>query len=234
MKRSGFLASSASLVAIGASSAGAAPVVPGGTHLVERHADFDQVAFDHLVGKPAAIRQLWEAVAFKPAMLNNIKNALNGLQFGFGLTPVAMVLAGHGPSAAYGYSDYVWQKYRIGEFFKIDDAAGEPLTSNIYLTSTSAWKTSDDADDPAGMYQDTSIQTLQRRGLVVLTCHTAVEEQSKALVKNGLAPAGMSPTDVASDILTHLIPGATVVPAMVAAIAVLQARHHYTYVTLTF
>ena len=90
MKRSGFLASSASLVAIGATSAGATSPVPGGTHLVERHADFDQAAFDRLVGKPAAIRQLWEAVAFKPAMLNNIKNALNGLQFGFGLTPIAM------------------------------------------------------------------------------------------------------------------------------------------------
>jgi hypothetical protein len=234
MKRSGFLASSASLVAIGATSAGATSPVPGGTHLVERAADFDQAAFDRLVGKRAAIRQLWETVAFKPAILNNIKNAFNGLQFGFGLTPIAMVLAGHGPSAAYGYSDYVWQKYRIGEFFKIDDTAGQPLTSNVYLPSTSAWNPSDDPNDLAGTYQDTSIQTLQRRGLVVLTCHTAVEEQSKALVKNGLAPAGMSPADVASDILTHLVPGAAVVPAMVAAIAVLQARYHYTYVTLTF
>ncbi len=31
---------------------------------------------------------------------------------------------------------------------------------------------------------------LQHRGLVVLTCHTAVEEQARALVKGGYAPAG--------------------------------------------
>jgi intracellular sulfur oxidation DsrE/DsrF family protein len=234
MKRSGFLASSASLVALSTAPAAAAQAVPGGTHYVERYADFDEAAFDRLVGGPAAIRQLWEAVAFKPAMLNNMKNALNGLQFGFKLSPVGMVLAGHGPSAAYGYSDYVWQKYRIGEFFKIVDAAGQPVTSNIYFPSTSTWRPADDPDDGTGMYQDTSLQTLQQRGVVVLTCHTAVEEQSKALVKGGFAPANTAASDVADDILTHLIPGASVVPAMVAAVAVLQARHHYTYVTLTF
>ena len=80
------------------------------------------------------------------------------------------------------------------------------------------------------MYQDVSIETLQRRGLIVLTCHTAVEEQARALVNKGFAP-GMTPSDVADDILTHLIPGAVVVPSMVATIAVLQARYHYTYIS---
>ena len=49
-----------------------------------------------------------------------------------------------------------------------------------------------------------------------------------------LTPAGMSPQDVATDILTHLIPGAVVVPSMVASIAVLQSKYRYTYATLTF
>jgi len=43
----------------------------------------------------------------------------------------------------------------------------------------------------------------------------------------------MDATDVASDILTHLIPGTHVVPAMVAAVATLQQRYHYSYITLT-
>ncbi|HEY5258306.1 MAG TPA: hypothetical protein VIJ12_07980, partial [Candidatus Baltobacteraceae bacterium] len=219
--------------ALGAAPAAAA-TAPGGTQLVERRADFDQAAFARLVGGPAAIRQVWEAVAFKPAMLNNIKNALNGLQFGFGLSPVAMVLAGHGPSAAYGYSDYVWQKYRIADFFNIRDASGRAPTSNIYYPATTTWNTADSPDDPSGRYQDASLVALQRRGVVVLTCHTAVEEQSRALIKGGFAPAGATPQDVSADILTHLIPGASVVPAMVAAVAVLQAKYHYTYVALTF
>jgi len=68
---------------------------------------------------------------------------------------------------------------------------------------------------------------------VFLTCHTAVEEQARAIVKGGFAPSGMDATDVASDILTHLIPGTHVVPAMVAAVATLQQRYHYSYITLT-
>ncbi len=72
---------------------------------------------------------------------------------------------------------------------------------------------------------------LQRRGLIVLTCHTAVEEQARALVRDGYAPSAMTAQDVANDILTHLIAGAVVVPSMVATIAVLQSTYRYTYLT---
>ena len=98
--------------------------VPGGLHAVERHSDFDAAAFATAVGRPATIRQVIEAVGFHPAVLGNVKNALNGLQFGFGYAPesIAIALAGHGPSSAYAYSDEMWAKYRLGEFLHIADA----------------------------------------------------------------------------------------------------------------
>ena len=68
----------------------------------------------------------------------------------------------------------------------------------------------------------------------MLTCHTAVEEQSRAIVKRGFAPAGMDGSQVAADILTHLIPGTIVVPSMVATVAVLQKRFGYAYTALAF
>jgi hypothetical protein len=236
MNRSTFLAASAS----GIAAAGAAPAlaqsVPGGTHFVERRADFDFKAFDAAVGRPAQVRQAWEAVAFRPGVWNNVKNAMNGLQFGFGYAAdaIAMAWCGHGPSAAYGYSDYVWKKYQIGTFFGLKNDAGSAIVSNVFLARKNAAAPQADPDDPAGLYQDTSIEALQSRGLVMLACHTAVEEQARGIVKKGLAPAGASASDVADDILTHLIPGAIVVPSMVAAIAVLQQNYHYTYITLTF
>ena len=141
-----------------------------------------------------------------------------------------MALAAHGPSSAYTYSDYVWTKYRIGDFFKLTDANGAPLTSNVFLASHSSLNWQADPDDESGMYQDTSIAMLQQRGLIVMTCHTAVEEQSRLLVKKGYAPSGAA-SEVAADILTHLIPGSIVVPAMVATIAVLQATYRYTFIT---
>lgn len=235
MKRTHFLVASASLAAVAGGTAAAANV-PGGTDLVEKKANFNEAAFKATLGRPAQIRQLFEQVKFDPTLLGNIKNAMNGLAFGFGYprTQIAMALAGHGPSAVYGYSDYVWEKYKIGEFFKIKDAKGDAITSNVWLKPKSALDWSASPDDEKGAYQDTSLETLQKRGLTIMTCHTAVEEQSRKLVAAGNAPAGMTGSDVAADILTHLIPGAVVVPSMVATVAVLQQNYHYTYAALTF
>lgn len=231
MNRTAFLTASAALAAT--ADAVAQGSVPGGTHFVERKADFDADAFAKIVGRDAQIRQLYEAVTFKPALLNNVKNSFNGLQFGFGYPAdaIAIALAGHGASASYAYTDYVWDKYKIGQLFDLKDAAGAPITSNSYFKRHAQIDKGADPDDDKGMYQDTSIEMLQERGLIVLTCHTAVEEQARNIVKKGLAPAGMTPSQVADDILTHLISGAVVVPSMVATIAVLQATYRYTYIT---
>ena len=231
MNRRGFLAR-ATVAAATPALAGAQPV-PGGIHPVERRGDFDARGFSAAVGRPAAIRQVYEAQAFAPNVLNSIKNSFNGLQFGFGYRAgeIVIALAAHGPSAVYGYSDYVWKKYRVGEFFDLKNAAGEPLAANAFVAPRAAYDLGADPDDDSGMYQDVSIRTLQRRGLIVLTCHTAVEEQARRIVARGFAPAGLSEGDVAADILTHLISGAIVVPSMVATLAVLQAKYGYAYLT---
>ncbi len=210
--------------------------IPGGTQLVEQRTDFDEDAFRRVVGRPARIRQVVESVSFNPGTLNNVKNTLNGLHFGFGYPDdaIAVALANHGPSMAYVFHDAMWQKYRIGEFFKVTGAAGTPVASNVYYPAKSSYDPSVSPDDEHGMYQDTSLQMLQRRGVIVLACHTATEEQARKLVATGFAPTGATPADVADDLLTHLIPGAIVVPSMVATIAVLQATYGYTYLNVTF
>jgi hypothetical protein len=235
MNRNGFLAASASLAAASAAAPAIAQTVPGGSHVVERKTEFDEKAFEKLVGRPAKMRQVFEQIGFKPSVFNNIKNAMNGLQFGFGYKPSEILIAfgGHGPSAAYGYSDYVWEKYKLPDYYPLKDAQGNPVPSNTFLKAKGAADIAADPDDANGMYQDTSIEMLQKRGLLMLTCHTAVEEQAKGIVKAGNAPAGMTAKDVADDILTHLIPGAIVVPSMVATMAVLQCEFKYAYVALT-
>lgn len=235
MNRSSFITASASLAALAGTGAQAAQGVPGGTHLVERRSDFNESQFAAAVNR-GQIRLLWEQVAFHPQVFANVKNALNGLQFGFGYPAgqIAMAMANHGPSSAYAYSDYVWSKYKIGEAFKLKDAKGGAVASNIFLKPAKALDKSADPDSEDGLYQDTSIETLQSRGVLFLTCHTAVEEQARTLIKGGFAPSGMSASDVANDILTHLIPGAQVVPSMVATIAVLQQKYHYAFIMPDF
>jgi intracellular sulfur oxidation DsrE/DsrF family protein len=233
MNRGTFIASSASLVAAAGAPAGAQSV-PGGSQLVERRANFDESAFSAAVNR-GQIRLLWEQVAFHPQVFANVKNAINGLQFGFGYPApeITMAMALHGPSSAYNYSDNIWSKYKIGDTFALKDAQGNPVTSNVFLTSAKPMTSSDpDAED--SIYQDASIAGLQKRGVVFLTCHTAVEEQARAIVKKGAAPSGMTATAVADDILTHLIPGTHVVPSMVATIAVLQQRFRYAFIMPDF
>lgn len=230
---------------------------PGGLSAVEPHSAFDERAFEAAVAHPARIRQMWENVALKPAVLSNIKNSLNGLQFGYAYAPhdIATAVVNHGPSAAYTYGDLIWAKYRIADYvgyskpvasstplelaangverFLGRDVAQTAMTlKNPFFARKNKPRQNDPPDDEDSVYQDTSIEALQSRGVVFMCCHTAVMEQSKSLVKGGYAPSGMSAKDVAAEILTHLVPGTIVVPSGVATVAVLQQQYHYTYITI--
>jgi len=150
MKRSVFLGASASGVAFGSTNARAElpSTIPGGTHFVEAKADFDEALFERTIGRPADIRQLFEAISFHPPMFGNVRNAMNGLTFGFGYAPerVALAICPHGPSSSYCFSDYVWQKYKIGEAFKLKDAQGNSVVTNVYLKPDHALN---DSTDPS-------------------------------------------------------------------------------------
>jgi hypothetical protein len=132
------------------------------------------------------------------------------------------------------YDDYVWQKYQIGEWLRVTDpASGKPAVKNLFYNSKIGLKqesAAKDPDDLNSIYQDTSIKALQSRGAQFLSCHTALEEQVRVLIsRNKLS---QSPEDVVKDMLTHTVPGVLVVASMVAAIALLQAEGHYTYITV--
>ena len=200
---------------------------------------------------------MWENVALKPAVLSNIKNSLNGLQFGYAYSPreIATAVVNHGPSAAYTYGDLIWAKYRIADYVGYnkpvasenplelaahhverwlvrDVAEAATVLKNPFYARKSRPNAPDPPEDDDSVYQDTSIEALQSRGVVFMCCHTAIMEQAKSLVKGGYAPSGMNPKDVAAEILNHLIPGAMVVPSGVATVAVLQQLYHYTYITI--
>jgi intracellular sulfur oxidation DsrE/DsrF family protein len=89
---------------------------------------------------------------------------------------------------------------------------------------------SKDPDDPHSIYQDTNIQALQARGVQFLSCHTALEEQMRVLIRRDKLP--QSPEHIVRDMLAHTVPGVLVVAAMVAAIALLQVEGHYAYITV--
>ncbi len=225
--------------ALGLLTVGLFSGVPDATEaqLVWKASEWKLAEFEKLVKHPARIKQVYDIVQIGDGkFLNNIKNSFNGLRFGFGIPEgqIRIAAALHGPANMLNYDDYVWQKYQIGEWLKVTDpATGKPAVKNLFydckvgLEQESAAKSPDDLNS---IYQDTSMEALQSRGAQFLSCHTALEEQVRDLIsRNQLS---QSPENVVKDMLTHTVPGVLVVASMVAAIALLQAEGHYTYITV--
>jgi intracellular sulfur oxidation DsrE/DsrF family protein len=210
---------------------------PEEAQLVWKASDWKIAAFRELAEKQAQAKQLFDTTQIgEGRFLNNIKNSLNGLHFGFGIPDkqVMIVAALHGPANLLNYDDYIWKTYQVGAWLNVTDPlTGKPTEKNIFYRSKNApsrQSESQDPDDPKSLYQDTSIEALQSRGVQFLACHTATEEQAQVLVKrNNLS---QSPEQVVHDMLAHTVPGVLVVASMGAAIALLQAQGRYTYITV--
>ena len=146
---------------------------------------------------------------------------------------IQIVCALNGPANMLNYTDYVWQKYRIGVWVKENDPkTGEPAVRNFYYPSkagASLTYTSDDPNSPDSAYQDISVQGMQARGVRFLSCHSSIEEVSRALIKQFNLTA--QPEEIAKDIQAHILPGILLVPALASALAVLQCDGHYSYMS---
>jgi hypothetical protein len=208
-----------------------------GAQLVYKSTDWNIAEFDRLIKNPARVKQVFDETQIGGGrFLNNIKNSLNGLHYGFNIPvdQIKIVSAMHGPANMLNFDDYVWKKYGIGDWLKIDDPlTGQPAVRNPYYASKlgpDVQRGAQDPNDENSSYQDTRIQTLQARGVQFLCCHTATEEQARILIKRH--DLAQQPEEIVKDLLAHALPGVLVVAAMISAIALLQSEGHYSYVTV--
>lgn len=206
---------------------------PAGAQLVETADGWSRQAFHSIMSQPARYRQVYDiTVVNQGVFLNNIKNSLNGFQFSYGAAPsdINIVAALHGAANLLNFDDAMWAKYRLGEYTGVKDpGTGAPALRNLFYRSQ-ADSTNHNPDDEKSIYQDHSIEGLERRGVKFLICHTATEEQARKLIPRlGLKA---KPEDIVRDLLEHKLPGSTVVPAMVAAVAVLQLEGRFSYITV--
>ena len=232
-------------ICVGAAT-GAAGLVLGGAgtpaeaQFVYRKPDWDVAAFDKLVHDPAHAKQVFDIIIINDGkFLNSIKNSLNGLHFSFGLPDNNIrILAGlHGPANMLAYDDALWSKYQIGDWLKVTDpSTGQPATRNPFRASAAIASikdmkyASEDPDSFDSIYQDTSVQALQHRGVVFLSCHTALEEQARTLIQRNKLK--QDPEEVVHDMMSHVLPDVVIMASMGAAIALLQIDGHYSYITL--
>ncbi|MGA7792284.1 MAG: hypothetical protein WCA19_04545 [Candidatus Acidiferrales bacterium] len=199
--------------------------------------DWQAGEFDAVTHSTRRIKQALHAFSISDArVLRTAKNSLNGLHFGAGVAPdqIQVVCALNGSANMLNYSDYVWQKYKIGEWVKENDPkTGEPAVRNIFFPSkagASMKYASDDPSSPDSAYQDATVQGLQARGVKFLSCHSSTEEAARALIKmNNLT---VDPEEVVKDMQAHVHPGVILVPALAAALAILQSDGHYSYMAV--
>jgi hypothetical protein len=226
MNRRSFVTVAATSVATLATLATAADRDAEG-QFVYTKSDWQLSEFNQLARNPARVKQVFDIIPIAEGkFLNNIKNSLNGLHFGFGIPDeqIKVVAALHGPANMLNYNDVIWSKYQIGAWLKVTDpSTGQPAVKNPYYASkagTPLRYSTEDPDSRDSLYQDTSIQALQRRGVQMLSCHTALEEQVRALIARGRLT--QQPEEIVKEMLAHTLPGVLVVASMVAAIALLQ------------
>lgn len=166
------------------------------------------------------------------AGLDHMFNYVNTYETAYGAAPgsVGMVgtFYGIGPNSSImlGFDDAIWEKYQLGAYSGLNDANGRPYTRNVFNSPT-------DQDDHLlaeqmglpmmdalkGALAACSVSALQARGAKFIMCANALGAWTYELeaLGKGAQPAIME------ELQAHLLPGVTVVPAMVIAIEKAQA-----------
>jgi hypothetical protein len=130
--------------------------------------------------------------------------------FGVADKDVNAVLTFYGATTFFGLNDAMWTKYRLGEYLNEKDADGKPQVVN-------PWRV--DPTIIGASMPKASIESLQQRGATFIICNNALGIFSGLLAKS----RGLDPTAVYEDMKANILPGVTLVPAMVIAIEQAQA-----------
>src|SRR4051794_5880981 len=119
------------------------------------------------------------------------------------------------------FNDAVWEKYELGEYTGLKDATGRPYTRNVFnrptpkdlhllmqAVGTPTIPALADAIPALG------IENLQKMGAKFILCANALGIWCLELEARGKGKA----QDIEKDLRANLLPGVTIVPAMVIAI----------------
>lgn len=125
-----------------------------------------------------------------------------------------------------GFNDAMWAKYGLGEYTGLKDAQGKFYTRNVFFrpTPADAHLLTQALQTPplpglAGAMPALGIESLQKMGTKFLLCANALGGWCSELEARGKGKAA----EIEKDLRANLLPGVTIVPAMVIAIEKAQA-----------
>jgi intracellular sulfur oxidation DsrE/DsrF family protein len=159
--------------------------------------------------------------------LLHIMNYLNTYSSAYKTTPgqVGAVgtfySAGTQASIPLAFNDSIWAKYGLGTYLGLKDAAGKPYTRNVFNTPTPQDLhllmqaiASPNIPALANAMPGIGITNLQKMGTKFILCANALGIWCLELEARGKGKAA----DLEKELRANLLPGVTIVPAMVIAI----------------
>ena len=151
-------------------------------------------------------------------VLRHVRNYFEAWRnaFGVGESDVSVVVALYARTTPLGLQDAMWEKYQLGAALSITDpTTNAPLIRN--------WFAHPKPGDPvADGEPETSMETLQRRGVVFALCNNALTRWAARLAKSGLG--GGTAADVHADLVAHALPGVVIVPDVLVAMTKAHER----------
>jgi hypothetical protein len=133
---------------------------------------------------------------------------------------------GNQSSIPFAFNDAMWAKYQLGEYTALKDAAGRAYTRNVLYRPTKddlhlLMQAIQSPTIPAlgEAMSGLGIENLQKMGTKFLLCANAFGGWCLELEARG---KGKAP-DIQKELQANLLPGVTIVPAMVIAIEQAQA-----------
>lgn len=168
-------------------------------------------------GRPS---QVWENSDIAAAWPGLMRESLNGQVFAHHNPDFLSVSATHGSAHLALFNQDMWDTYDLA------GKTGGVATRNIFIVEKRGVSPADDHENVAGFYgaMNNNIISLQRRGAVFVACHDSIH----AIARGLQAKAMKDPDVIAADLTNNLIPGAVLVPSVVAFLAELQ-RAGFTY-----
>ena len=228
-RRAAIKMAAAILAVGGAAKSGAAPRMASADQLRPNDPLYHFDEYEAIVNRNLTIRQVfeWPNIA-NLELWPNVVNALNAFQFTYDVPPdqIQIVVQAYAGSTPATLDDFIWNKYSLGQALQMHDAQGNPATVNPFLHSniTAGQVTSPPSDQNVPYYSDSSIEGLQRRGVLFLTCNNSLAGAATSVLKIGLNPDSLTVDQIAAEMQAHLVPGALLVPAGVGELVRLQDK----------
>lgn len=182
--------------------AGLATVRPFSSLSAQTAQGWDMSWLDRLTGKH---KQLFDLADMDMGLIV-VRNWLNAWQEVYGLkSPEINAVVGiAGRAFPINANDALYQKYPIGELWKVNDpATGKPALRNVFLEGS-----------------DATVPALQARGVIFWECNNALRNASGRIGRAVDRPA----SEIYTELRAGMNPGVIVVPAHTMLIGLCQER----------